>query len=92
MGVRGSFPKIINAQLKLNFDQSFLLSLKEKLYVEERGSLKLEREKFGLEVGPKLSLSYGCITYLFFFFKKKKSKKKLPFISFTQFLENNIHI
>ena len=36
---------MIKAQLKLNFDPTFLLSLKEKLPVEETESLKLERER-----------------------------------------------
>jgi hypothetical protein len=53
---------MIKAQLKFNFDLTFLLSLKEKQPVEEEESLKLERENFGLEVGPKLSLSCGYIT------------------------------
>jgi hypothetical protein len=30
--------------------------------MEERESLKLERVKFGRQVGPKLDLNYDCIT------------------------------
>jgi hypothetical protein len=40
---------------------TFLLSLKEKLPVEERENLKLEREKFGLKIESKLNLNYSCI-------------------------------
>ena len=36
--------KMLKAQLKSNFDPTFLLSLKKKTDVEERESLQLERE------------------------------------------------
>jgi hypothetical protein len=36
---------MIEAQLKSNFDPTFLLSFLKKTDVEERESLKLEREK-----------------------------------------------
>ena len=45
---------MIMAQLKSNFNPTFLLSLKRKTDVEER-------EKFDLKVGLKLDLSCACI-------------------------------
>jgi hypothetical protein len=51
--------KMINAQFKLNFDSTFLLSLKEKLSLGERNSLKLETENFGLKVEFKLWLYHS---------------------------------
>jgi hypothetical protein len=36
---------MIKVQLKPNFDPTFLLSLKEKLQVDKRESLKLKKER-----------------------------------------------
>jgi phosphotransferase system glucose/maltose/N-acetylglucosamine-specific IIC component len=47
--------------------------------MEKRETLKLEREKFGIEVGSKLSLSYDCITLL----KENKNSNYICIIAYA---------